>query len=138
MSVDIADRMALLDLHARSARAIDSGDSLAWAECFTEDGVLRTSRPREVRGRSALTAFAAEWHASLSAQRRHVTWHHLVDAEDDELVGTCYAAILRTTPAGVEAEFTAVYRDRFVRVDDAWRLRERDVEIDSAPDEPAG
>jgi ketosteroid isomerase-like protein len=129
-SVGVADRLSVLELHARYAHAIDAGDAPAWADCFTPDGVLRTNRPIEIRGRADLVAFASAWYAETSGTRRHMTWHHLVDAEGSEIVGRCYAAILRTGEAGVCADFTAVYRDRFARTPDGWLLRERAVEID--------
>jgi hypothetical protein len=132
--VPVAERMALLDLHARLAFAIDSGDAVGWAALFTLDGILRTSRPRELVGREAIAVFAGEWYASMPAQRRHVTWHHHFQrAGGDELHGSCYAAVLRSGEAGVQAEFTAVYTDRFVRSEEeggGWLLRERDVAID--------
>lgn len=131
--IEAGDRLAVLELHARYAHAIDSGDGEAWADCFVRDGLLRTTRPTVVRGRDDLVAFAREWHARTTAQRRHATWHHLLSVEDDGLSGVCYAAVLATTPAGVECEFTAVYRDRLIRTAAGWRLRERLVDIDREP-----
>jgi uncharacterized protein (TIGR02246 family) len=130
----IEDRLALLDLHSRLAFAIDSGDAAGWAELFTPDGVLRTSTPRELRGREELAAFAFDWWQSSPAQRRHVTWHHRFSGGEDgrSAKGTCYAAVLRTEEGRVSAEFTAVYVDRFSRLeaDGSWLLEERDVAID--------
>jgi hypothetical protein len=129
-AVPAAERMALLELHAELAATIDAGDAAAWAGLFSEDGRLRTSRGRELRGREELERFAAEWFESSPAVRRHSTWHHRFEQRDGEVDGSCYAAILRTDGDGVAIEFTASYRDRFCRDGDVWRLRERDVAID--------
>jgi SnoaL-like domain len=128
--VRIADRVALLELHALYANTIDEGHAEAWAACFTADGVLRTSRPLRIEGHDALVAFAADWHASNGGQPRHMTWNHRFEADGAEVVGTCYAALLRTAGAQVEVEFTAVYRDRFAAAGAGWLIRERFVAID--------
>jgi SnoaL-like domain len=124
--------MALLELHALYAHAIDEGHATAWAACFTADGVLRTSRPLRVEGREALVAFAADWHASHDGQPRHMTWNHRFEPEGVEVLGSCYAALLRTAAAQVAVDFTAVYRDRFAPTAAGWRIRERFVTIDRA------
>lgn len=117
-----------MQLHARYANAIDDGDTETWARCFTPDGVLRTSRLIEVRGRQALQKFAQSWIASRPGPSRHVTWHHLVDEKN--LTGRCSAALLVTTADGVRVSYTAVYHDVYARVGTAWGLQERVVEID--------
>jgi hypothetical protein len=120
-------------VHARYAFAIDGGDAEAWADCFTPDGVLRTTRPLEIRGRDALRAFARDWHAASPAPRRHLSWHVLLEERNGELRGRCYAALLRTAETGVVAEFTAVYRDVYVRGEDGLLIVERHVDIDRHP-----
>jgi ketosteroid isomerase-like protein len=130
--VGVADRMALLELHARYATTIDEGDADAWAACFTSDGVLRTSRPLRVEGRAALAAFAADWHASTAGRSRHMTWHHRFEPDGAEVAGTCYAALVRTVGARVELDFTATYEDRFAATAAGWLIRERFVTIDRA------
>jgi SnoaL-like domain len=128
--LQIADRTALLELHARYANTIDEGHAEAWAACFTPDGVLRTTRPLHVEGREALIAFAAQWHARNDGQPRHMTWNHRFEADGDDIGGSCYAALLRTGGAQVEVEYTAVYRDRFASTPAGWLIRERFVAID--------
>jgi uncharacterized protein (TIGR02246 family) len=126
----VEDRLDLLELHARLARAIDSGDAAGWAALFTADGVLRTSRGTELRGREELTDFAAGWFEQHSGRYRHATWHHTFAATGEEVAGTCYAAVLRTGGGDVAIEFTSFYRDRFQRGPEGWLLHERDVAID--------
>jgi ketosteroid isomerase-like protein len=129
-AVSVAERLALLEIYAELAATIDGGDAAGWADLFTEDGVLRTSRGRELRGREELARFAAEWFGSSSSPRRHMSWHHRFEPVGEEILGSCYAALLRTGPDAVTIEFTASYRDRFSRRGDGWLLRERDVAID--------
>jgi SnoaL-like domain len=124
---------AVLDVHARYAWAIDGGDAEAWAECFTADGVLRTSRPLEIRGRHALREFAQDWHVLSPAPRRHVSWNLLLGEAHGELSSRCYAALLTTCERGVAVEFTARYRDVYAHGDGGLLLAERVVEIDRHP-----
>jgi len=128
----MGEHRAILELHARYANTIDDGDAAGWARCFTPDGVLRTTRPLEVRGREQLERFARDWAASGDGPSRHVSWHHLVERDGNELVGRCSAALLRTSAAGVRIAFTAVYHDRFAEVDGEWLIRARVVTIDAA------
>jgi hypothetical protein len=135
MSIDVGVRNALMDLHARYATTIDEGDAEGWSDCFTDDGVLETTRPLEVAGRADLVAFARAHAASATGPARHVTWHHtFTPVADGRVTGRCSAAILETTTTGVRAVFTARYLDTFVRVGAGWRLRRRSVFIDRVPD----
>jgi len=131
LPLDATGRFEILELCARYANTIDDGDAAGWADCFTADGVLvLASRGREVRGRTELAAFATTWWRSDPSPRRHVSWHHVLTPDGDEVLGRCSAALLSTSEEGVRVEFTAVYRDRFTRADGAWRIRERVVELD--------
>jgi SnoaL-like domain len=128
--MDTADRLALLELHARYAQTMDGGSAQAWAACFTPQGKLRTSRQLHLQGHRALAKFAAEWHSANRDQRRHMTWHHRFEGDAQTAEGTCYAALLRTGETGVRMEYTAVYRDRFARLPEGWAIEERSVAID--------
>jgi len=126
----VADRLELLELYARLAEAIDSGDAAGWASLFTEDGSLRTSRGLEVRGRPALARFAAEWFDSTAGRSRHASWHHRFEGAGVDAEGTCRAAVLRGGDAGIGIDLSAIYRDRFRWEPGGWRLRSREVVAD--------
>ena len=133
MTVRAEDRLEVLELYARYAYTFDAGDASAWARCFTPEGVLRTSRPLEVRGHAALEAFARDWWTTADATPRHLSWHHVLEADGDEVTGLCTAALLQTRQDGVAIAFTALYRDRFARTPEGWRIAERVVELDRPP-----
>ena len=44
MPLTTADRLEILELLGRYAHAIDSGDGEAYADCFTDDGVIELRR----------------------------------------------------------------------------------------------
>jgi ketosteroid isomerase-like protein len=134
MTLDPADRVAVLDLYARYAHAIDSGDSSSCAECFTQDGVLRVDAGEPVTGRENLERFAAKWRANFHGVPRHISWHVLLEPESDGQVnGTASAALLGTTEAGTSIVFSGRYEDRFERsAGGKWLIAERFVTTDTA------
>jgi ketosteroid isomerase-like protein len=134
MRLDAADRAAVLDLYARYANAIDSGDAVACAECFTANGVLRVGEGKPVVGRDGLRRFAVAWREAFDGVPRHLSWHVLLRQEQSDLVrGTASAALLGTTRAGTSIVFSGGYEDRFERSPDgAWLIAERLVTADIA------
>lgn len=126
-------RTEVLELVAQAAFAIDAGDAEGWADCFCADGVLRTSRPSVIEGRAALSDFARVWRSSRETIPRHMTWHHQLVADGEEVVGCCAAAVLAASPGGVAIELTASYRDRYRVEEGKWRIAERVVELDRLP-----
>lgn len=134
MPIDVADHLALLQLHAAYAHTLDDGDVDAWVDCFTTDAVLWSTRPSEVVGRAALAAFGRERVASLRLPERHISWNHVFDGSGDLATGRCSAAIARTDADQVVLLFTATYRDRFAREADGWRIARREVFYDRVLD----
>ncbi|MCW2767880.1 nuclear transport factor 2 family protein [Nocardioides sp.] len=130
MQTDPEVRRSLLDLHAAYAFSIDSGDADAFADCFTPDGVLETTRPLVVTGRDELVAFAHDRARHAADPCRHLTWHHTFAGGPDQVEGRCSAAVLQTTSAGVQVLFTATYVDWFVQSGEKWRLLRRFVAMD--------
>lgn len=126
-------RVEVLELVGRAAFAIDAGDADGWANCFCAAGVLRTSRPSIVEGRAALSEFARAWRAARSTIPRHISWHHQLESDGEEIVGRCAAAVLATAPDAVQIEFTATYQDRYRLEGGSWRIAERLVELDRVP-----
>lgn len=135
--IDPLDHLALLELHAAYAHTIDDGDADAWAECFTPDGVLWSTRPSEVSGREALAEFARGRIASLGDRERHLSWNHTFAADGRAVAGRCSASLARSGPGGTILLFTASYRDRFERHDGRWRIARREVHYDNPPPSPA-
>ena len=61
--------------------AIDNGDGEAYADCFTDDGVIELQRSGlHVQGRDALVEFAREDHARSGAAR-HLTNSPIIEGD---------------------------------------------------------
>ncbi|GAA4879498.1 nuclear transport factor 2 family protein [Saccharopolyspora cebuensis] len=122
----------VLDLLGRQSHAIDGGDGPGWAATFTADGVFRSpTYPEPVRGRAALTRFAAAF-APANPRTRHVVTGTCVDPGGaDALVARSTLLVVRTESDGaVRILRVATLRDRLVRVDGRWLIAERAVSVD--------
>lgn len=134
-----SDRLAIYELYARYAWAVDLLDGTAYAECFTEDGWTDISsfgnvegmraagltcvdETGRVRGRENLRTIATK--RPGTQMYRHVTANPLVTAlEGDRATGT--ASFLVLSPTG-EIHQYGRYEDVVARgVDGCWRFAER-------------
>ncbi|MBM9593873.1 nuclear transport factor 2 family protein [Roseitranquillus sediminis] len=133
------DYIAIMQLYARYARAIDSGDGEGWANCYATDGQYLSSTFGECNGRSELAEFAADHYRrwlDQGIQTRH--WNNqvlLTDNGDGTITGSVYVLL-----AGVKAgeapalHLQTVYTDTLVREAGRWVLRQRRSDADQRPD----
>jgi uncharacterized protein (TIGR02246 family) len=140
MALDPLDHEEIRQLLARYNFAVDFGDAAGWAGCFTDDGVFHCTPeggPLTGRheGRDALVAYAETHYALNQGRARHWNWNLDIDIDGDEATMRCYlAAYAATAPDSPAAlRITGVYRDRLVRVGDAWRFAERHIHLDPQP-----
>lgn len=127
------DRWSILAAYARYAHTIDDGDAEGWAACFTEDGVLWSSRGTAIASRRGLEEFARAYIAQRTLPERHLSWHHLLEPDGEACRGRCSAALIRPATAGAAFAFSATYRDLFVRAGERWLIARRDVHYDEVP-----
>ncbi|AXE66253.1 hypothetical protein BBF93_04955 [Hyphomonas sp. CACIAM 19H1] len=122
-----SERMAIADLIASYTINGDRGKLDGLAACFAPDGVL------EFPGASAKgpaeifrTLSSGPRNPSLTLVRHHLT-SSLIEFETDETAtGRTYFQVC--SDAGLD--HIGVYADRFVRLDDGWRIARRHVRID--------
>jgi hypothetical protein len=114
--------------------ALDRGDTDAAADCFAEAGTMaRPMTPDQiVRGREAIRASLATRPKAL--RTRHLSTNVLIDVESRDAASgvSCLTMIACSPEAGAEVPFVTngplyfgEFRDRFVRVGDAWKFLER-------------
>ncbi|MCU1482254.1 MAG: hypothetical protein JWQ19_3040 [Subtercola sp.] len=98
-SIEVVDRLDILDLYARQAHAIDSGRAADWAQCFTADGVfVSPTYNLTATGRTELTAFAES--SNSAALARGDQLRHWLDA-----------IVMTPTGSGTGGGFDAVRPD---------------------------
>jgi hypothetical protein len=132
---------ALRSLAERYARAVDRRDGDAFAELFTQNGVIRSFSPadsetpnKETVGREAL----AQVPAAVAATYTH-TQHFLGQSTYEIGAGVaagevyCTAHEVAARPEGGETHWTMFirYADRYrLGADGRWRFEERRVLVD--------
>ena len=130
--------LQIMNLYARYAHAIDSGDGKTWAECYTIDGRYSSSTFGECSGRENLCIFAGEhfrrW-VELGIQTRHWNNQVLLQQTLEGVAGSVYVMLLGVKSGeNPRILLQTVYTDQLVREDGSWRLRSRRSDADSRPD----
>lgn len=139
MPLSAADRLAILELLARYAHAIDSGDGEAYADCFTADGAIELRRAGLlVRGRDALARFARE-DAARSGPARHLSNSPVIESvagdPDRARMRVYLLRLYRDRPPDDRRGLgpAGCYRDALRRSGGRWRFERREVFIDPRP-----
>ena len=121
-----ADRLSLRQLVEQYARGADTRDAILFADVFTDDATLHTSRGKIV-GRDELLTIAPR------LERYRVTMHlvanHYVtfdDADNGHGVAYCQASHVREVD-GVDWVYVMqiAYHDIYTREARGWRIPER-------------
>jgi hypothetical protein len=122
ISLDLSDRLELLELGARCAQAFDSGDGRAWAALFVPDGVFVRPDGREVVGTDALAGVPPESTTRVPGMR-HFPNGTVLDEREGVVHGRSYVRAYR---AFAHNELTLItageYHDTFVCADGVWKL----------------
>jgi uncharacterized protein (TIGR02246 family) len=125
-----ADDVAEINhLYAAYNHAVDAGDGVAFASCFTADGSLDYGSGQPASGADALAAFARGVPSTMPGIR-HLAANILLDGSGDRATGAAYFVAL-ISGAQPQILMTGRYRDTLRRDDGAWRFVERTFEADS-------
>jgi hypothetical protein len=147
MSLSLQDRFELLDLYTLSTRLISDGDAEGWAGLFTTDGTFDIpaieqfgAPPLSVVGHRALTeyigsviegVFDEQMGLPKGSRKRYLVSNVLLEPDGDGARGSAYLVMLLVgQPDGPRLLGTGVYRDRFVKTREGWRIAERVLEPD--------
>jgi 3-phenylpropionate/cinnamic acid dioxygenase small subunit len=130
---ELVAREALRELVAAYAHLADAGRLDAMLALFADDGVLRIDERPPLVGRDAIRAFLGGTRADVRATartrpliRHNVSNLRLTVDGPDAAHGDAYFLVV--TDRGTD--HWGRYRDRYVRVGDAWRFAERHVRVD--------
>lgn len=121
-TVNLEDRLAILDLCATYNWLTDTGDAEGVAALFTPDGVF-DAPPGRFEGTAAITKFNEDIHPVIRGSM-HFNDNHQVERDGDHVRHRCYSALQVATENGVQTQLMT-YDDVIVNVDGAWRFAER-------------
>ena len=129
------EKLAIQELFARYAHAIDDLNPEAWVACFTPDGIFQVGT-RAMRGQAALRGYA-DVHVQ-EIRCRHMMANFLYEVSGDAATGQCSMLATLATAGGYKIFAQGRYVDRLVKQDGQWRIAHRLVETDQLASNPTG
>lgn len=137
-NLTVADQLAIRDVIARYAWALDTGDPDEFVACFCADGVLvwdAFETPDRWLGHDALRHFAGFLRdLPTSAGRQHYVTNTLVSPIEGGAQAKSYAAVAVRQGDGPHLlHVMGWYDDRFRRENGEWRIAERIIRDWSGP-----
>jgi hypothetical protein len=129
---EAAAREEIRELVARYAQYADRGRFDDLVALFIADGVLCIDDREPLHGRAAIRAFLDATAAGLRGSgspaliRHHVTTLTIDVTGADTATGAAYFLVV----SGAGPDHWGLYRDRYVRLDGAWRFAERRVRVE--------
>ncbi len=133
MEQEWIEKLAIQELFARYAHAVDNLDPEAWVQCFTPDGVFQVGN-RAMRGQAALRGYA-EVHVR-EIRCRHLMGNFLYEIHGDEAAGQCSMLATLATAGGYKIFAQGRYVDRLVKQNGQWKIAHRRVELDRLASDP--
>ena len=134
----VEDRQQIEELRATYCFLVDDGrfDELV-DSCFTEDASCDFRAVRGggalavvAKGRDELRKFFSQLVPSMLHDMCHMIHNHRIAIDADRASGDCYFEVTGKSPATGEAIIGAGrYIDRYRRVDNRWRIEQRNAEI---------
>ena len=132
------DQLAIRDVIARCAWALDTGDVEGFVECFCRDGALlwdAFETPDRWEGEAALRHFAEFFRAqpTSAGRQHHVTNTVIAPCPEGALARSYVAVALRQGQGPHLLHVMGYYEDTFRREEGRWRLAERIIRDWSGP-----
>ncbi|HEY9683586.1 MAG TPA: nuclear transport factor 2 family protein [Drouetiella sp.] len=120
------DKVAIQELTAKYANAMDDGDVQGWLKTWHECGVWEGGIGK-YEGKERLTSLLPDLGARVIG-KRHIMTNFVISINGDQATQTCYLLIIDRNKTVLPG--TAVYKDKLKKVDNEWLFVHRHVEID--------
>jgi 3-phenylpropionate/cinnamic acid dioxygenase small subunit len=136
--IDVAMKLEIHELLARSAYALDERDLAMLEACFAPDAVMVVeiaggSGPARFEGRDAIMGLMRGSMAAQHDKRRHVTTNTLVVEATSGAVSLVSNLTLTSVENGaIRLVTSGLYRDRVRRDAGRWVIAERRIDLDMA------
>jgi ketosteroid isomerase-like protein len=137
-AIAAADQLAIHNVIARYAWALDTGDVEGFVACFSSDGELvwdAFEQPQSWRGEHALRHFATFFRAlPSSAGRQHHVSNIVLTPDAEGIAARSYVAVALRQGDGPHAlHVMGWYEDLFRQVNGNWQLARRVIRDWSGP-----
>ena len=127
------EKLAIQELCARYAHAIDGLDPETWIHCFTSDGEFQVG-PWVIKGHAALREYSKVHVREI--RPRHLATNFLYEVRGNEATGSVSTLGTLATPNGFKIFGQGRYVDRLVKRGGQWRIAYRRVDIDTPASDP--
>jgi len=133
-----ADRLAIQEVIARYAWALDTGDVEGFVACFCRAGILvwdAFEEPQSWQGEAALRHFATFFRGlpSSAGRQHHVSNTLIMPAPGGASARSYVAVALRQGDGPHALHVMGWYEDQFRQQDGEWRLHQRTIRDWSGP-----
>lgn len=120
---DVASELAIRDLVARYADAVNRGDAAAWSETWAEDGCWSVAGRSET-GREKVVEL---WHTLMGGLEWVVQLVHTgtIEIDADRATARWYLTELNRTVDGTAGLLVGVYHDECVCENGQWLFKSR-------------
>ena len=129
MTLSAEDKIAIQELSAAYANAMDTGDVDGWLETWAPDGVWEGGVGR-YEGKERLAQLLTDL-GSRVVGKRHIMSNFVIDGDGDDAMQTCYLLIIDRAKENLPG--TAVYVDTLRKIDGQWFFAYRKVQLDQVP-----
>ena len=135
-----ASHHAITTLMYRYAECVDAADFVGIGTLFAHGQLTTRGLPGAIVGADAvrdLYTGTNKVHANGTLMTRHLTTNVIVDIDEDAHTATARSSfvVFQATPTvPLQPIVTGRYRDRFERVEGAWRFAEREMGVEQIGD----
>jgi ketosteroid isomerase-like protein len=134
MALITEDRLDVMDLVARYAECVDSGDAAGYAALFTPDGVVEHSAG-SVRGRAEVQAWVEglvrENRVGKASRLKHIMGLPVIRGDGDRATARTYVTIPRHMDSGeIVIRLAGTYFDDCVKLNGEWLFAKRRIDLD--------
>lgn len=119
------DYIAIQQLYARYAFAVDTGDKEGWLACWIEDGALETSTGQLNQGREALRALVEAQVSNPNEKGYHWNGNLVIEPAEFGATGKTYLMFVRALSVQGELGYSLYYTDELVKQAGRWLFRKR-------------
>jgi ketosteroid isomerase-like protein len=129
MTLNAEDKIAIQELSAAYANAMDAGDIAGWLETWADDGVWEGGAGR-YEGKERLAQLLPDLGNRIIG-KRHIMSNFVNEGDGNEARQTCYLLIIDRSKVSLPG--SAVYVDTLQKKDGQWFFVQRKVQIDQVP-----
>lgn len=136
--MQIDDKLAVQELLARSAYALDERELELLADTFSVGATLTidiagTDSEASFEGRDAIMGLMRDSMEAQADKRRHVVTNVFFDSLDGgEVTVISNVTITSVEHGAIRLVTSGLYRDTVIREDGRWRIARRRIELDMA------